>query len=95
MGDADALPYKETFPLKAVYPYDVSKACADMLCQSYASTFDLPVAITRCGNFFGGGDLKLESHYPTEPFVQLFGVRYLLFDQTGLLLEIIFMLKML
>lgn len=57
-GDADELPYKESFPLKALYPYDVSKACADMLCQSYASTFDLPVAITRCGNFFGGGDLN-------------------------------------
>jgi CDP-glucose 4,6-dehydratase len=57
-GDADTLPYKETLPLKALYPYDVSKACADMLCQSYAATFDLPVAITRCGNFFGGGDLN-------------------------------------
>lgn len=57
-GDADVLPYKENLPLKAIYPYDVSKACADMLCQSYAATFDLPVAITRCGNFFGGGDLN-------------------------------------
>ncbi len=57
-GDADILPYKEYFPLKATYPYDVSKACADMICQSYATTFDLPVAITRCGNFFGGGDLN-------------------------------------
>lgn len=57
-GDADELPYRETFPLNALYPYDVSKACADMLCQSYAVTYDLPVAITRCGNFFGGGDLN-------------------------------------
>lgn len=57
-GDAKKLPYKESFSLKAIYPYDVSKACADMLCQSYASSFNLPIAITRCGNFFGGGDLN-------------------------------------
>ncbi|MAP24504.1 MAG: sugar dehydratase [Rickettsiales bacterium] len=57
-GDADQLPYKEDMPLNAVYPYDVSKACADMICKSYAESFDLPVSITRCGNFFGGGDLN-------------------------------------
>lgn len=57
-GDADHLPYKENMPLKAVYPYDVSKACTDMISFSYAKTFDLPVCITRCGNFFGGGDLN-------------------------------------
>ena len=57
-GESKKLPYKENFPLKALYPYDVSKACTDMLCQSYACNFDLPVAITRCGNFFGGGDLN-------------------------------------
>lgn len=52
------LPYIETMPLNAIYPYDVSKACADLISVSYAKTFDLPVAITRCGNFFGGGDLN-------------------------------------
>lgn len=57
-GDIPELPYKETMPLGAVYPYDVSKACSDMISYSYAKTFDLPVAITRCGNFFGGGDLN-------------------------------------
>ncbi len=57
-GDAPELPYKEDMPLRAIYPYDVSKACADMISVSYAKTFDLPVAITRCGNFFGGGDLN-------------------------------------
>ena len=57
-GDAPELPYHEEMPLRAVYPYDVSKACADMICLSYAKTFDLPVSITRCGNFFGGGDLN-------------------------------------
>lgn len=57
-GEADQLPYRENMPLKALYPYDVSKACADMISVSYAKSFDLPVAITRCGNFFGGGDLN-------------------------------------
>lgn len=57
-GQCETLPYDETTPLAARYPYDVSKACADMLAQSYAATFDTPVAITRCGNFFGGGDLN-------------------------------------
>lgn len=57
-GDAEVLPYSELTPLKAEFPYDVSKACADMLSLSYAKSFALPVAITRCGNFFGGGDLN-------------------------------------
>jgi CDP-glucose 4,6-dehydratase len=57
-GDALELPYKETMSLRAIYPYDVSKACADMISVSYAKTFDMPIAITRCGNFFGGGDLN-------------------------------------
>lgn len=57
-GDAPVLPYKEDMPLSAIYPYDVSKACADMISLSYAKTFGVPVAITRCGNFFGGGDLN-------------------------------------
>lgn len=57
-GDTDKVPYTETLPLGAVYPYDVSKACTDMICVSYAKTFDVPVSITRCGNFFGGGDLN-------------------------------------
>ena len=57
-GDPATLPYDEDTPLRARYPYDVSKACADMLARSYASAFELPVAITRCGNFFGGGDLN-------------------------------------
>jgi len=57
-GDARGLAYKEDMPLKAVYPYDVSKACADMISVSYAKTFEMPIAITRCGNFFGGGDVN-------------------------------------
>lgn len=57
-GDQDNLPYDEETPLQGRHPYDVSKSCADLISQSYAVTFDLPVAITRCGNFYGGGDLN-------------------------------------
>lgn len=57
-GDHDRLPYTEDAPLQGRHPYDVSKSCADLITQSYAATFGLPVVITRCGNFFGGGDLN-------------------------------------
>ena len=57
-GDHDKLPYSESSPLQGRHPYDVSKSCADLIAQSYATTYDLPVAITRCGNFYGGGDLN-------------------------------------
>jgi CDP-glucose 4,6-dehydratase len=57
-GDQEELPYREEAPLEGRHPYDVSKSCADLIARSYAETYDLPVAITRCGNFFGGGDLN-------------------------------------
>jgi CDP-glucose 4,6-dehydratase len=57
-GDQEILPYDEDTPLRGQHPYDVSKSCADLIAHAYARTYDLPVAITRCGNFFGGGDLN-------------------------------------
>ncbi len=57
-GEHETLPYREDAPLQGRHPYDVSKSCADLLAQSYAATYNLPVAITRCGNFYGGGDLN-------------------------------------
>ena len=57
-GDHDQLPYVETVPLQGRHPYDVSKSCADLIAQMYATTYALPVAVTRCGNFYGGGDLN-------------------------------------
>ncbi len=63
-GEQDDLPYNEAMPLLAVHPYDVSKACADMLCSSYHRTWGTPVAITRCGNFFGPGDRNWERLVP-------------------------------
>lgn len=57
-GQQTQLPYTEATPLQGCHPYDVSKSCADLIAQSYAHTYDLPVVVTRCGNFFGGGDLN-------------------------------------
>jgi CDP-glucose 4,6-dehydratase len=57
-GDQEILPYDENTPLQGQHPYDVSKSAADLIAHTYAKSFDLPVAITRCGNFYGGGDLN-------------------------------------
>lgn len=57
-GDHEKLPYDEETPLQGRHPYDVSKSCADLIAQSYAVTYGLPVVTTRCGNFYGGGDLN-------------------------------------
>lgn len=57
-GEHEVLPYTEDATLRGRHPYDVSKSCADLIAQSYAATFGLPVGITRCGNFYGGGDLN-------------------------------------
>ena len=57
-GEAEQLPYTEESPLAARHPYEVSKAGADLIAQSYHHTYGLPVAVARCGNIFGGGDLN-------------------------------------
>lgn len=63
-GAQPTLPYLETAPLKASNPYDVSKACGDLLGAAYFATYGLPITITRCGNFYGGGDLNFNRLVP-------------------------------
>jgi CDP-glucose 4,6-dehydratase len=63
-GDQDELPYREGMPLLARYPYDVSKACTDLIARSYAETYGLPVAVGRFANVFGGGDLNFSRLVP-------------------------------
>jgi len=63
-GAQPVLPYTEDMPLLATHPYDVSKACSDLIAASFHRTFDVPVAITRCGNFFGPGDRNWERIIP-------------------------------
>lgn len=63
-GTHEALPYREDFALQPQFPYDASKACADIIARSYAHTFGLPVAVTRFGNVFGGGDFNFSRLIP-------------------------------
>jgi len=63
-GMHDELPYVEQAPLLACYPYDVSKACADLIARAYCATYDMPVAVTRCANLYGGGDLNWSRIFP-------------------------------
>jgi CDP-glucose 4,6-dehydratase len=57
-GAQEKLPYSEETPLEGRHPYDASKSCADLISQSYATTYGVPVCVTRCGNFYGPGDLN-------------------------------------
>jgi CDP-glucose 4,6-dehydratase len=57
-GEQQELPYTERTPLSGRHPYDVSKSCADLIGQAYSASYELPVVVSRCGNFYGGGDLN-------------------------------------
>ena len=63
-GESSTLPYTEQTPLAATNPYDVSKSCADLIAQSYHHSYALPIAIARCGNIFGPGDLNFSRIVP-------------------------------
>jgi CDP-glucose 4,6-dehydratase len=63
-GNQEILPYDETTPLQGEHPYDVSKSCADLISRTYYVSYGLPVCITRCGNFYGGGDLNFNRIVP-------------------------------
>ena len=63
-GEQTQLPYTEDAPLEGRHPYDASKSCTDILALTYHHTYRLPVCVTRCGNFFGGGDLNFNRIVP-------------------------------
>lgn len=63
-GEQPRLPYDESMPLQGRHPYDVSKSCTDLIAQTYQNVYATPVCITRCGNFFGGGDLNFSRIVP-------------------------------
>lgn len=64
-GEPLALPYdEETSPLLGTYPYDASKAAADIISRAYARTYDMPVAVTRMANIYGGGELGMHRIVP-------------------------------
>ncbi|MBS1959493.1 MAG: GDP-mannose 4,6-dehydratase [Bdellovibrionales bacterium] len=64
-GNLKGEKYDESFPLAGEHPYDVSKSCMDLICQSYAKTYGMNIGITRCGNFFGPGDLNESRIFPS------------------------------
>jgi CDP-glucose 4,6-dehydratase len=74
-GTHEQLPYRESHALQPRYPYDVSKACAELIARSYAHTFGLPVAVTRFGNVFGGGDFNFSRLIPGTVKALLAGER--------------------
>ena len=57
-------PYNEDTPLKPDRPYEASKACADIIAQTYASTYGMSVAVTRCVNLYGPGHLNFSTLIP-------------------------------
>jgi CDP-glucose 4,6-dehydratase len=63
-GSSPQLPYREDFPLRASFPYDASKAAADIVARSYAHAYGLPLAVTRFANVYGGGDLNFSRLVP-------------------------------
>jgi CDP-glucose 4,6-dehydratase len=74
-GEHEELPYREDLPLQPRFPYDVSKASADLIARSYAATFGMPVAVTRLANVFGGGDFNLSRIVPDTIHALLRGDR--------------------
>lgn len=72
-GIQHVLPYREDTPLNGLFPYDASKACTDILARSYAFSFDLPVAVTRCANIYGPGDLNWSRLIPGTIHAALVG----------------------
>lgn len=63
-GEHKELPYKEDYPLAGRHPYDCSKSCVDLIAQCYIHTYHLPIAIARCGNIYGKGDLNFNRLIP-------------------------------
>ncbi len=77
-GAGDGLPYREEHALRGAYPYDVSKSCTDLICSMYAATYDLPVAVARCANLFGGGDVNFSRTIPGVIKATLEGERFVI-----------------
>ncbi len=74
-GDQENLPYTEEASLRGKHPYDVSKSCSDLIAHMYYNTYRLPVCITRCGNFYGPGDLNFNRLVPGTILSALQGER--------------------
>jgi len=74
-GPSITLPYTEAHPLAGRGIYDASKSAADLIASAYATTYGLPIAIARCGNIYGGGDLNWDRLVPGTIRALLMGER--------------------
>ena len=74
-GNQEELPFREDLALRPGFPYAVSKACTDMIARSYASTYGLPVAVTRLANVYGPGDVNWSRLVPTTARALALGER--------------------
>lgn len=74
-GTVATLPYTEDMPVGGIEPYEVSKACADLVTQSYAHSYGVPAAVARCGNVYGPGDLNWSRLVPGTARSLLLGRR--------------------
>lgn len=61
---SQTLPYREVNALQPIHPYEVAKASQDYAAQSYGKIYQLPVAVTRCGNYFGPYDFNYSRLIP-------------------------------
>ena len=62
--DPERIPYRENHALRGLDVYSASKVCADMICQTYALQFRLPVIVVRSCNIYGPGDLNFTRLIP-------------------------------
>lgn len=91
-GEHEILPYEEGAALRGSHPYDVSKSCADLLAAAYAHTYQLPVCVTRCGNFYGGGDLNFNRIVPQTIRSVIFNERPVIRSDGTLIRDYIYIL---
>jgi len=91
-GEQEHLPYSEEMPLRGSHPYDVSKSCADSIAQAYYRTYGLPICITRCGNFFGGGDLNFNRIIPGTIRSAFFGQKPVIRSDGGYIRDYIYVM---
>jgi CDP-glucose 4,6-dehydratase len=74
-GPSPIRPCTEDRALEAAYPYDASKAAADVIARSYWTSYGLPVAVTRFANVYGGGDMNPSRLVPEAVWAALAGRR--------------------
>ena len=81
-GELRSKSYSENHRLDSVYPYDLSKSCSDLICQSYSKVYGLKIGILRCGNLYGPGDLNIKRIIP-ETIIQTLNNKNLIIRSSG------------